>query len=406
MKRVLCHLQCDVIKKNVLRKFVRKPHYSEKTLSHTHLKRLLQKCRSVLEQFEVFNSYTQLTDEDISIRKSICKDIENAFQPHFPHCAVELTGSSVSRLGLKNSDVDLSFQTFSNETKKHNSTDDICIDFKEDTKMGNSSFAGFSQLISKEKLCHLKTLLTDAGFDKQSKVIPGVCPILYFTHRNLACDLSIENKSALYSTNLMLFCNMLEKRVAPLYRFLIYWFKYHKLCGGISKFKSYAVFLLVIYFLQTRNPPILPTVEDMIQRAEIISDKSSVTYANEYFNTFENSKNSESLEELIKEFFCFYAKFSYSKAICPLVARSVDTTELTSRSLASGNVFQANSISIQDPLDPNWNVTNGVNHKYCSLFQRGMILLSKYCYPDEYWKPTTTGTWGLLHLLELKIPQK
>ncbi|GBL77883.1 Speckle targeted PIP5K1A-regulated poly(A) polymerase [Araneus ventricosus] len=341
MKSTLCQLQCGVIRKDVFRKFVRKAHFSEKTLSHTHLKQLLQKCKSVTEQLEVFNSCTQLTDEDISTRESLCKEVENAFRPHFPDCSVDLTGSSVSRLGLKSSDVDLSFQPFSDGTRKHDPAEDTSVNSSKDNKMENSSVGGFSKLKPKEKLCHLKTLLTASGFDSQSKVIPGVCPILYFTHRNLACDLSIENKSAIYSTNLMLLCNMLEKRVAPLYRFLIYWFKYYKLCGGISKFKSYAVFLLVVYFLQTRNPPVLPTVEDMFQKTDFINNKNCVTYVCEYLNRFERSKNSESLEELLKGFFSFYAKYNYSNAICPLEAQSVNTTELISKSLLSGNIFQS-----------------------------------------------------------------
>ncbi|CAL1274716.1 unnamed protein product [Larinioides sclopetarius] len=408
MRNIVCQLHYGVIKKDVFRKFVRKVRFSENALSHTHLKQLLQKCKSVTEQLEVFNSYSQLTDEDISTRESLCKEVENVFQPHFPDCSVDLIGSSVSRLGLKNSDVDLSFQLFSDETKKDDSSVDTSANYSKDSEVENSSIGEFSKLTPKEKLCHLKIILMDAGFG-QSKVIPGVCPILYFSHRNLACDLSIENKSALYSTNLMLLCNMLEQRVAPLYRFLIYWFKYYKLSGGIGKFKSYAVFLLVVYFLQTRNPPVLPAVEDMFQKTDFINNKNSMTYVCEYLNKFEKSKNSESLEELLKEFFIFYAKYNYSNAICPLGAESVNTTELTTKSLSSGNIFLANSISIQDPLDINWNVTNGVNHKFCSLFQRMMILISKCYNNDKYWRPTI-GNWGLLHLLEdfneLRISRK
>ncbi|GIY87169.1 speckle targeted PIP5K1A-regulated poly(A) polymerase [Caerostris extrusa] len=96
--------------KHFFRKFLQKTKQSQKLLSHTSLKQLLQNCKSVESQFEVFNSFTKLTEEDISLRYAICRDIEKIFQPHFPSSSVHPTGSTVSRLGLRSSDLDLSFQ--------------------------------------------------------------------------------------------------------------------------------------------------------------------------------------------------------------------------------------------------------------------------------------------------------
>lgn len=64
----------------------------------------------------------------------------------------------------------------------------------------------------------------------------------------------------------MLLCGKLDERVVPLMQIIIYWAKNSRLVGGHSKFKSYAIFLMVIYFLQTRTPSVLPSVEVMLKK--------------------------------------------------------------------------------------------------------------------------------------------
>lgn len=67
-------------------------------------------------------------------------------------------------------------------------------------------------------------------------------------------------------TNLMLLCGKLDERVVPLTQIIIYWAKRSKLVGGHTKFKTYAIFLMVVYFLQTRTPPVLPSVQTIFKQ--------------------------------------------------------------------------------------------------------------------------------------------
>lgn len=70
--------------------------------------------------------------------------------------------------------------------------------------------------------------------------------------------------SGLQGTNFMRLCERLDDRVAPLFCCITYWAKHCKLCGGPMKFKSYGLFLLLVFFLQTKH--VLPTVELMLEK--------------------------------------------------------------------------------------------------------------------------------------------
>lgn len=61
-------------------------------------------------------------------------------------------------------------------------------------------------------------------------------------------------------------------------------------------------------------------------------------------------------------------------------------------------LFQLNSISIQDPLNLDWNVSSGVNWKYCRQF--AIELLSACEVYQERWTPSSSSTFGLLALID------
>lgn len=64
----------------------------------------------------------------------------------------------------------------------------------------------------------------------------------------------------------MILCGRLDERIVPLTQIINYWAKHLKIVGGLDKFKTYAIFLMVVYFLQSRNPPILPSIEMMFEK--------------------------------------------------------------------------------------------------------------------------------------------
>ncbi|GFS71762.1 speckle targeted PIP5K1A-regulated poly(A) polymerase [Nephila pilipes] len=376
------------IVKNFLRKYARKIRNTENAMSHTYLMQQLQSCKSVKEQFEAFNLYTKLTEADISLRQSIHQSVEEIFKKHFPKCSVYCTGSTVSGLGLKGCDVDLSLQFPSDGNNQCGFSKGIQED----------STSEFLILPHKKKLHFLQNILNDSGISGTSKAIAGRCPIVHFSYQNVTCDLAIDNKLALHSTNLMLLCNMLDNRVAPLHQFLTYWAKSHKLIGGPFKFKTYAIFLLLLYFLQTRHPPVLPSVENIFEKTDFNKNLDNWSYdICKYLENFENSKNSQSIDELLRDFFFFYAAFDFSNVICPMTSQIKKAKELLSKNDSCDYKFQINSISIQDPIDPDWNVTSQVCLKYCDYFLRYLLLAFKAFNNDQYWLPIE-DRWGICYL--------
>ncbi|CAL1274711.1 unnamed protein product, partial [Larinioides sclopetarius] len=404
-----CQIHCSG-KINSYYRFIPKVKDTEnkpKVLSHTYLKQLLQNCKSMKEQIEVFDSYVKLTDKDISLRNSICEDIEKIFEPYFPDCLVNLTGSSVSRLGLKGCDVDLSFLPSTDESNEVNPIKDLSSDAVKDIKLGKvPKVCNFSSLLPRRQLHLLKNAVMASGVIKESAIVPGHCPILNFTYRSLSCDVAIDNKSALGGTNLMLLCRLLDDRVAPLYRFISYWAKYFHLCGGPMKLKSYAIFLLVVYFLQTRSPPVLPTVQFMFDETDFISNQNNWLYdVSKYIDRFASSQNSQSIDTLLKEFFFFYTKFDFSNVICPLTNQIENARDFISKNHSEENKFQVAEISIQDPLNFDWNVTCGCSPKYSRYFKQDLSLMCKAYNTEEYWHPGVEN-WGLLSLFEVLNTKK
>lgn len=53
----------------------------------------------------------------------------------------------------------------------------------------------------------------------------------------------------------------LEPNLAKMIFVLRYWFKQKNLYGGTSKFNSYTIICLIVFYMQTRNIGYLPNVD-------------------------------------------------------------------------------------------------------------------------------------------------
>lgn len=59
----------------------------------------------------------------------------------------------------------------------------------------------------------------------------------------------------------------LDKRFPILTKIIRYWGKYGDFVGDIERFNSYSFSLLVVHFLQTRNPSILPPIDEVYSKS-------------------------------------------------------------------------------------------------------------------------------------------
>ena len=90
------------------------------------------------------------------------------------------------------------------------------------------------------------------------------CPVVRFLHdkENINCDLSLNNFLANQNTKLIKLYMDLEPNLRKLVFVLRYWIKQKNLYSK-SRFNSYTIIWLVIFYMQKKNIGNLPTVEEL-----------------------------------------------------------------------------------------------------------------------------------------------
>lgn len=161
--------------------------------------------------------------------------------------------------------------------------------------------------------------------------------------------------------------------------------------GSTLCFTSYALVMLVIFYLQQLNPPLLPPIA-MLQR---LADHKEFTcgwmssFCDEEWtvrSTCLKEENNLTLKELLAGFFQYYRDFDYQNVICPSVGRPVPTEHFKSADDIPEEMqlykdklrnepdnaklkFKTNvMIRAQDPLELHWNITRNVVDKTFFVF--------------------------------------
>lgn len=294
--------------------------------------------------------------------------LQNLVSKTFPGTGVKLHlfGSSANGMSLKNGDID------------------ICM------IIGNSEPS--DKIIEK-----LADMLTENGFTKILAIPTARVPIVKFKdpNTNLACDICINNKLALYNTRLVQDYSMIDERMRPLVYVVKRWAKRRKINepaqGTLS---SYAYINLVISFLQSRSPPILPCLQELsngkqvIDGTELGDDMDDVMvdgFNCKYYNDMSKligfgSKNKESLGALVFHFFQTYAReFSFMNEVVSIRNGSpVQKTSKTWESIAKKSHYW---LSVEDPFEITHNLARVVNRQNLSIIiselNRAYKLLSK-----------------------------
>ncbi|NXX48663.1 TUT7 uridylyltransferase, partial [Tricholaema leucomelas] len=313
---------------------------------------LTPKFSVILDQvcLQCYHDFAPSIIED-QAREDIRKSLENFIRQDFPGTKLDLFGSSKNGFGFKQSDLD------------------ICM-----TMDGLETAEGLDCIRIIEDLA--KVLKKQSGLRNVLPITTAKVPIVKFFHvrSGLEVDISLYNTLALHNTKLLSSYAAIDPRV----KYLCYTMKvFTKICdiGDASRgsLSSYAYTLMVLYFLQQRNPPVIPVLQEIYKepkKPEILVDGWNVYF----FDKIEElsvvwpdcGKNTESVGQLWLGLLRFYTEeFDFKEHVICIRRKNLLTT--------FKKQWTSKYIVIEDPFDLNHNLGAGLSRKMTNFIMKAFI---------------------------------
>ena len=192
----------------------------------------------------------------------------------------------------------------------------------------------------------------------------------------LACDMNVNNTLALENTRMIKTYVEIDKRVRPLAMIIKYWTKKRILndAGECSPsplkssvladvnnaalggtLSSYTWICMIINFLQTRNPPVLPVLHKRPHQRKVNAEGKSAVFADDIdsLRGF-GQDNKETIGELLFHFFRRYGhEIEYEKNVV-----SVREGKLISKEEKMWHLMQNNRLCVEEPFNTGRNLGN------------------------------------------------
>ncbi|NXB51035.1 TUT7 uridylyltransferase, partial [Leucopsar rothschildi] len=310
------------------------------------------KFSAILDQVcvQCYYDFAPNTVEDHA-REHIRQSLEIFIRQDFPGTKLDLFGSSKNGFGFKQSDLD------------------ICM-----TIDGLETAEGLDCIRIIEDLA--KVLKKQSGLRNVLPITTAKVPIVKFFHvrSGLEVDISLYNTLALHNTRLLSSYAAIDPRV----KYLCYTMKvFTKICdiGDASRgsLSSYAYTLMVLYFLQQRNPPVIPVLQEIYKepkKPEILVDGWNVYF----FDKIEElvivwpdyGKNTESVGQLWLGLLRFYTEeFDFKEHVICIRRKDLLTT--------FKKQWTSKYIVIEDPFDLNHNLGAGLSRKMTNFIMKAFI---------------------------------
>lgn len=211
-------------------------------------------------------------------------------QGTFPNSGLYIVGSSVTGFSTMKSDMDLCLVIYDSEISK--------------------DFASAILTLVKKSLGLCK-------FVRRLIIIPAVVPILRFkdTISNIECDINVNNVAGVRNTHLLKYYSLLDWRVRILTLFVKHWAKFHNINDARNMtISSYNLTLMIIFYLQNCNPPVLPSLQKLYPDkfdGKIDISKLRLDHKLEF-----KSENKDTVGDLFCGFLKFYAEtFSFENEV-------------------------------------------------------------------------------------------
>ncbi|KAF4084603.1 hypothetical protein AMELA_G00108070 [Ameiurus melas] len=314
-----------------------KPHISLEKLSHE-----LCLVSSVNEQMHKMVEIFQLSENDSKARQLLVQLLQEVFIEFLPDCQIVPFGSSVNTFGVHSCDLDLvlglentrAFQNRTRMSEQRSLADQQTAENQSEDGRPEDSILSDVDLTTAtpaELLELVAAVLRKCvpGVHKVQPVSSARLPVVKFSHRQLSLqgDITINNRLAVRNTRFLQLCSGLDSRVRPLVYSVRFWAKQKQLAGNPSGggplLNNYALTLLVLFYLQTVSPPVLPTVEQLKHMAceeeECVIDGWDCTFPSQPISV-PASKNTDDLCTLLFGFFTYYSKFDFPGSVVSLRA--------------------------------------------------------------------------------------
>ncbi|XP_034438097.1 terminal uridylyltransferase 4 isoform X4 [Hippoglossus hippoglossus] len=262
-----------------------------------------------------------------------------------------LFGSSKNGFGFRDSDLDICMTLEGHETAEKLNCKEI--------------IEGLAKVLKKH-----------TGLRNILPITTAKVPIVKFEHRQsgLEGDISLYNTLAQHNTRMLAAYAALDPRV----QFLGYTMKvFAKRCdiGDASRgsLSSYAYILMVLYFLQQRQPPVVPVLQEIFD-GQTVPERMVDGWNAFFFDNIEDLRrrlsvlqpNTESVGELWLGLLRFYTEeFDFKEHVISIRQRKRLTT--------FEKQWTSKCIAIEDPFDLNHNLGAGVSRKMTNFIMKAFI---------------------------------
>ncbi|XP_062859302.1 speckle targeted PIP5K1A-regulated poly(A) polymerase [Trichomycterus rosablanca] len=396
-----------------------KPQVNLEKLNHE-----LCQTASVNEQMQKVVENFQLGENESKARELLVQLLQEVLTEFLPDCQILPFGSSVNTFGVHSCDLDLdldlqSTQTFQNRTKRSEQTGENKSEDgqSEDSILSDIDLATASPAELLELVAAILRKCVP-GVHKVQPVSTARLPVVKFSHRQLDLhgDITINNRLAVRNTRFLQLCSGLDSRVRPLVYTFRFWAKQKHIAGNPSGggplLNNYALTLLVFFYLQNINPPVLPTVEQLKNMAceeeECVINGWDCTFPSQPIRV-PPSKNTDDLCTLLFGFFTFYHKFDFPESVlCLRSGRALPITDYeemhnaaegsdTKQTPSSGP--KLGPVNILDPFELHHNVAGNLTERTLKNLRRELCEAEKYCRSLQYQRKSAKGkSWGLVRL--------
>ncbi|KAI9743400.1 MAG: hypothetical protein M1818_003247 [Claussenomyces sp. TS43310] len=200
---------------------------------------------------------------------------------------------------------------------------------------------------------------SDGGMEKVICVSTAKVPIvkIWDPELGLACDMNVNNPTALENTRMIKTYVQIDERVRPLAMIIKHWTKRRVVNDAAfgGTLSSYTWICMIINFLQTRNPPVLPALHQLPHLKLAPKQGHETEFADnvEALKGF-GETNKETLGELLFHFFRFYGhEIDYDKSVV-----SVRNGKLISKVDKGWHQATNNSLCVEEPFNTPRNLGN------------------------------------------------